>query len=500
MGDGGSGTEAEPPSRRRFWFPAPEVPAGPVTTRHWARYVLAISVAAYVAFYTGATFLAHDRFHTFGFDLGIYDQAMWLMSRFESPFATVMGRHLFGDHTSFILVPFVPLYWLWASPKVLLALQALALGAAAVPVFLIARDLLRDERLALFPAVAFLLQPALGWTNYEQFHPDVFEVPILLFALWFMLRRNWLGFGFAVGALLLVKEDVPLLTIALGVYVAVRYSRKVGLVSVAVSAAWFVVAVYVVLRHFNGVGTLNAWRIPFGGALGLIHTTFAEPDQVVRYLLGDGRPWYLWQLLAPLALLPLLAPHLLVIAIGPLASNALSTFWYQYQIQYHYGTLILPVLVVAAVAAVARFPTLTLRGAAAGLLLGASLVSAYAWGPLPFAREHPGLPPPSRPSAATIERGFALIPADASVSAHFRYVTHLTTRREIYQFPTPFSARSWGLGAHEGRRLPEADALEWVIVPSNVATGRDAPILAEVMREMEVVLDEDGILVLRRGE
>ena len=47
-------------------------------------------------------------FNTYGFDTGIFDQGLWLMSRFDSPFITINGRHLFGDHTSFLLVALVP--------------------------------------------------------------------------------------------------------------------------------------------------------------------------------------------------------------------------------------------------------------------------------------------------------------------------------------------------------------------------------------------------------
>ena len=40
--------------------------------------------------------------------MGIFDQGVWLLSRFHAPFVTVMGRNLFGDHTSFILLLAVP--------------------------------------------------------------------------------------------------------------------------------------------------------------------------------------------------------------------------------------------------------------------------------------------------------------------------------------------------------------------------------------------------------
>ena len=70
-----------------------------------------------------------------------------------------------------------------------------------------------------------------------------------------------------------------------------------------------------------------------------------------------SRPWYAWQLLASFGLVSLLAPGVLVIAAGPFASNILSTFVFQHRLRYHYGSLLLPVLVTAAVYGIARAAT-----------------------------------------------------------------------------------------------------------------------------------------------
>lgn len=171
----------------------------------------------------------HNAFGTFGFDFGIFDQGLWLLSRFHSPFVTIMGVHLFGDHTSFILLPLVPFYWLAPSAKILIVAQAAALSTAALPLFLLARDKLRSEWLALGIAVAFLANPALQWSGWEQFHPDVFEVPLALAALYFMTKRRWVPYAVFVVLLLAVKEDVPLMTFVLGLYVARKYDLRVGL-------------------------------------------------------------------------------------------------------------------------------------------------------------------------------------------------------------------------------------------------------------------------------
>ena len=211
----------------------PDADGRPILADTAARVVLVAATVAYIWLFSYWTMRHHDGYGTQAFDFGIYDQGLWLLSRFKSPFVTVMGRHLFGDHTSFILLPLVPVYWIFPSAKVLLFAQAAALGSAAVPTFLLAREKLRDERLAAAMAVVYLLHPAVAFTNLEQFHPDAFEVPLLLFALWFMVRKRWVGFLLCVVAALLVKEDVALLTIGLGIYVAVRHDRRVGLATCA---------------------------------------------------------------------------------------------------------------------------------------------------------------------------------------------------------------------------------------------------------------------------
>src|ERR1035437_10413333 len=48
-------------------------------------------------------------YHQNAYDMAIPDQGIWLLSHFQSPFVTVMGKNLFGDHTSFIFFLLVPL-------------------------------------------------------------------------------------------------------------------------------------------------------------------------------------------------------------------------------------------------------------------------------------------------------------------------------------------------------------------------------------------------------
>ena len=82
-------------------------------TRALPHLPVALLIAAYVVRFGLLSVQVHDGYGTPGYDMGIFDQGVWLLSRFHAPFVTVMGRNLFGDHTSFILLLAVPLYWAW---------------------------------------------------------------------------------------------------------------------------------------------------------------------------------------------------------------------------------------------------------------------------------------------------------------------------------------------------------------------------------------------------
>jgi uncharacterized membrane protein len=450
----------------QHWDWAPDADARPVERDVGARWLLIGATVTYVWLFSYWTMRHHDGFGTAAFDFGIYDQGIWLLSQFKTPFVTIMGRNLFGDHTSFIVLPLVPVYWVVPSAKVLLIAQAAALGSAAVPTFLLAREKLRSERLAAILAVVYLLHPAIGHTNLEQFHPDVFEVPLVLFALWFMVRHRWTGYFVSVALLLLVKEDVALLTFPLGVYVAVRHDRRVGVATCIASVVAIVAALWWILPMFNGVGSLNAWRVPFGGLAGLTRTALFHPGRVINYLGQDDRPWYVWQMFAPFAGLPVLAPRVLLIGLAPLASNVLSTFWYQHSIKYHYGTLIVPVLVASTIFAISKSRSPAGRRLAVGVVTAATLVTAHLWGPTPLGRHEAAIASPSGQSVPHLKKAMAMIPDDAVVSAFYGYVPHVDHREEIYMFPNPFQASYWGTFKQEGQRLPQADRVEYIFVPT----------------------------------
>jgi uncharacterized membrane protein len=269
---------------------------------------------------------------------------------------------------------------------------------------------------------------------------------------------------------LLVKEDASLVLIPLGIWVAVKRDKRVGLITITGSLGFMLLAMFWVMKGLIGVPTRNAWRVPFGGPSGFFKTLFSKPQDVVRHYWSDNRPFYLWQMTVPYLWVFAAAPSVALISLVVLAANMLSTFWYQYQIQYHYALVAVPALAMGTVWAIARLRE-SWRLVVVVAVAFSALWSSFAWGPMPYSRnpENRYYWSPNHPVAVAARDIIRDLPADAVVSAQYSITAHIDHREEIYMFPTPFSASLYGpddsLG---GQRLPAADRVEYVVLPATL--------------------------------
>ena len=462
--------------------------------------VLIALVAGYAVFYGLWTVRKYHAYHVPAFDMGIFDQGVWLLSRFKEPFVTILGLNLFGDHVVFIMSLFVPLYWLWPTPETLLVVQSVALAIGAFPIYMLGRRVLKSRWLALIPTLGYLLYPALGWLNLENFHPDALAVPLALFALYFMTCRRWRPFFVMIGLLLLVKEDVWMFVVPLGIYIAWRYHRTVGIATIVAAVSWFLVAFLLIQPALSDAtaGSLDSWRIPFGGFGGLLEKMFTEPWEVIAYMLTAEKVKYLFQLLTPLLFLPLLDWRSLIV-VPVLFFNMVSTFWYQSNLQYHYTSLVIPVLCVSAIFGLERFRRLRVRHALVTAALVVTLICGFFWGPLPGSRTPSSYPDPNSPLAVAADQALTLIPDDAVVAAQDRFAAHMGGRELIYVFPNPYSASYWGDGSLKGQRLPGAEEVEYVMVMPAVLGDEAAKVYAALPQEgFELIFDDQGVVVWHR--
>ena len=157
--------------------------------RPTTRVLLIAAIAAYAAGFAALSALRHEAFVTGRFDLGNMVQAVWSTANGDPlRMTSLRGDQIsrLAAHVDPILVLFAPLWWIWPSPHMLLAVQAVVIALGAAPVFLLARKHLGSPRAALGFGLAYLLYPATGWLTLNEFHPVALATPLLLFAFWYL--------------------------------------------------------------------------------------------------------------------------------------------------------------------------------------------------------------------------------------------------------------------------------------------------------------------------
>jgi len=479
--------------------------------RRWGPHVpIAVLIAAYGIRFSLLSVAVRDGYGTPAFDMGIPDQGIWLLSRFHAPFVTIMGRDLFADHTSFILVLLVPLYWVYPHTAALLVVQSWLLALAAVPIYLLARHLLAanlvDDGRAPGPwtnlvptalAGAYLLNPALQWGNLEQFHVECFLVVFIATAIYAALRwRPWL-LGFCLVGCLLCKEDAAVLVVPLGLWIALRRSRQYGIATVLGAATAAAVSTEVVILSLLGTTTAHGGRLPFGGLAGTLRTAWHQPGRMWTYLRQDNRPWYLWQMGSSAGLAFLRAPEIALIGTGVAGINVISAFSYTHRIRYHYSMPLVAVLAMGTVWGVSRLATAGRRHAGTAAVAGCAIVACTAWGLAPFSAQ--GYPHWSPGSAEVADIDYVLhhLPPDAVVSADYSLVSHVDHRTRVYMWPTPFAATYWGTFKQEGQRLPFANQVEYVAIPTG-RLGLGALVWRSIAPHFRLVAARGGFGLYRR--
>ncbi len=256
----------------------------------WGRstVVLGAAISIYVTFFVHHLVVRHTRFGTFDYDLGIWDQYVWLWAHGEG-FNTVRGLHNLAFHVSPSLAVFVPFYWLGAGPSFLNAAMVLSVVSGALPVYRLGRRLLDDEWLATTLAVVYLGHFSLQWQLWETFHPETFAVGPLLFGYDALQGRRWgravAWFVFAIG----LKEDIALAVAMIGVLELFRGDRRRSAFLAAGSIAWFFVCTKAVMPHFTEAGVFYEEFYGYlgDGPTGMADTAVTNPTVYTRQL-GDA--------------------------------------------------------------------------------------------------------------------------------------------------------------------------------------------------------------------
>lgn len=479
---------------------------------HPAAWLMFTGVAIFTVVFARLGIQRHRTFGTWAFDMGIYDQGFWLVSRGKS-FITVRGIDFWGHHVNLIAIAFAPFYWFGAGPSFLMAVQAAALGAGGIPTYLIARDRLGSPWMGLTFAVVYLLYAPIQWIAWANFHPEALVVTPLLFAWWFAMQRRWRPFFVAVVIALSTREDTALAVFVMGLVLwwmlrrerrDDRHAQKMAVLTAVLGVVWYLVSTRFVIPAFNR-GQQPFYIGYFYGNYGtdtfeIAETIVTRPDRVVSDATQPDRLRFYRDLLLPWGGLPLGGLVQLAMAGPQLLASVIGTSPYARTIRYQYtAVMIAPIVIASVESARWMWKYAVVRRFLVPWLLVCAYVTNIAWSPSPLGPQD-NVWGTDAPRHDSMRAAVAMVPGDASVTATYTLGPHLSHREQIYDWPNPWIPAYWG--NDDTYRLPDPGEIEYLVIDrqqigpdhQDLLTGLIAP-----GGDFDVLFDQDDVVVARRA-
>lgn len=336
--------------------------------------VLGLFVVCYFFLFLYLTFARHDGLKSYMNDLGNMDQPIYnttkgnFMLMTNLPTTGLEGKNRFGGHANFILLFFVPIYYFFANPKILLFTQTLMISLGALPLYWLGKRLFEKKKwLSLVVPFIYLINPTVHDVNLFDFHPIAIAMPLILFAFYFMYTKRYGWFSFFAVLIALCKEDMPLIIFMFGLYVFfVQKEKWKGVVTCFLSLIYFFLVLKVIMPFFNnGEGSeLIAQRYSYlGGDIGrIIVNLITKPWLVLVHLISKIKIAYVTVLLLPTFFLPLLTPNIFLLSLPSLLINLLSSNPMMYvPFHYYHAAPILPFIFLATLFSFYKLSTAGIR-------------------------------------------------------------------------------------------------------------------------------------------
>lgn len=383
-------------------------------------YILVVLVLFFSVIYSFYSISSHLRFKTFAYDLGIYDQIIWLASRFKAPYSSILGYFAWGDHFTPTFLLLAPLYWLWDNVMMLLLFQAFFLSLGAVPIYLLSVKKIKNRLISFSLSFAYLL--FFGFQNAMafDFHPLTLAPTFLAFLFYFYEEKKWWLFWLFFLLMLGLQENLALLSIGLGVFLLLQYRDwKKGAGVSFLGLSWFLFVVFFIAPYFRQGQFLYMPNMKDMEILG-IFKSLVEPaikrETIFYSLLSFG-------------FLPLLSPSTWPMLFEEFFQRFVgSTSQTRWGLGYHYNAILAPILAVGAILTIEKYLKNKKMIVISALFSGLFLVQIFT---------NPSLNHLQKAEFyqwnqnKNLESILKLIPPSSSVAATNNLVPHLSHREQI---------------------------------------------------------------------
>lgn len=404
--------------------------------------LIAFAAGVFALFVGGTTVCRYLSYSAPNYDFGIFCQMFHNMKETGLPNTTCERDFLlshFGVHVSPIYYLILPFYIIFPSPVTLQVAQAAIITSAIIPLCLICRKYNLSNKVTLLISVMFLAYPAMSGGAMYDIHENCFLVPLLMWMFYFFEKEKWLlMYVFAV-LTLLVKEDAFIYVVIFALYACVGRKRaKVCAPLIGMALLYFACATYYLSSYGMGVmsNRFSNFIYDDSGLVGVVKTLILDPAYLFTQVFSasgntPNKLFYLLQLLVPVCFLPFFTKKLSrFILVLPVFVNLLSSYGYQYDINFQYGFAISAFFFYLIIMNVADIGEKVKRF----VLPTAAVVACLAVCVFVLPRSSAiGNYFENKAMYQQMDKILDTVPEDASVSASTFLLPHIADREELYE-------------------------------------------------------------------
>ncbi len=382
-----------------------------------ARTGLWMLFAAAGSLWTYASWMRHGSFKS-GFDMAIFTQAVWNTTQGTFLYSSIKGGIcLLGDHFSPLLAVFALPYVLWPKPECLLLLQSFGAASAIFPLYRLASKKTGDSAWAFCVILAFCFYLPLRNSVRFEFHPEIFTIPLLIWAYIFLIENKSMRASMFLFLALSAKETLAPVTFMFGFYALFSIHKRFAVFWMIFSALYLFLVTRIWIPAISGQeyfylsGNFMAWKEE--GALAL-----------AKHLLNPGSLAYLIKIYLPVGFLSFLDFSFLL-NLPALVQNISSRNEATRSIFFQYTATLTPFVFISTVETLKRFYPRRwfLLFFIFSSILMAGVSDFY------IARHFQA---EKTQDLKTSEAVFAAIPPSVSVRTHEFFAAHLANRKELH--------------------------------------------------------------------
>jgi uncharacterized membrane protein len=304
----------------------------------------------------------------------------------------------FAGHQRYIHLLFWPIFYIHPHPETYSFISTLLLSLGAIPVYLLATDISESKKVGLYFSTLYFIHPSVSWLFLNSVKEEVFALPFLLFAFYFMYKKSFKLFVVFLFMACICKENIPLVAIMFGAYAYLnKLNNKWVITPMILGSSVFCIEIFILQPYFanlsyslyghESIGFLIHRYSYLGDSIAeIIYYSLTNPLLILHHLLTWPNLKYLLILFSPFCFISFLRPKVLVIGLPVFMLNLLSNQDVTRQIFWHYVSVPVFVIICSAICSISIITRKSNKNVVNLFMLIiaiSSLVSFYTFGAIP---------------------------------------------------------------------------------------------------------------------